>query len=118
MSRVCQITGAGTRFGGTIARRGLPKSKGGVGLKTTGREQRTYKVNVQKKRIWVPELQDFVSIRVSTRGLRTITKNGAYPTLLKAGVIKPVKPNPEKAAKKAAKKSASPAKGAKGAKKK
>lgn len=91
MSRVCQITGAGTRSGGTIARRGLPKKKGGVGLKTTGRAKRTYKVNVQKKRIWVPELQDFVLLRVSTRGLRTITKNGAYPTLLKAGVIKPVK---------------------------
>ena len=91
MSRVCQITGAGTQSGGTIARRGLPKSKGGVGLKTTGRTKRTYKVNVQKKRIWVPELQDFVLVRVSTRGLRTITKNGAYPTLLKAGVIKPVK---------------------------
>lgn len=97
MSRVCQITGAGTRSGGTIARRGLPKYKGGVGLKTTGRDKRTYKVNVQKKRIWVPELQEHVLIRVSTRGLRTITKNGAYPTLLKAGLVKRIKPKPAKA---------------------
>ena len=88
MSRTCQITGKGTRSGGTIARRGLPKKKGGVGLRTTGHTKRKFKVNVQKKRIWVPELGEFVTIKLSTRALRTVTKNGAYPTLLKAGLIK------------------------------
>ena len=29
-------------------------------------------------------------VRISARGLKTIAKNGAYPTLLKAGLIKPV----------------------------
>jgi large subunit ribosomal protein L28 len=92
MSRVCQITGRGTSFGRSIARRGLPKAKGGVGLKTTGMTKRRFKVNVQTKRIWVPELGEHVRVRVSAKGLRTINKNGAYRTLLKAGLIKPVKP--------------------------
>ena len=92
MSRTCQVTDRGTRVGGNISRRGLPKSQGGVGLRTTGHTKRTYKVNVQKKRIWVPELGEHVTVRLSTKALRTIDKNGAYPTLLKAGLIKPVKP--------------------------
>ena len=91
MSRVCQVTKRGTKSGRSIARRGLPKSKGGVGLKTTGVTKRKFKVNVHTKRIWVPELGQHVRVRLSTRALKTIAKNGAYPTLLKAGLIKPVK---------------------------
>jgi large subunit ribosomal protein L28 len=90
MSRVCQVTKRGTQVGGSIARRGLPKKAGGVGLRITGRTKRNYKVNVQPKRIWVPELGQHVTVRISTRALRTIAKNGAYSTLLKAGVIRPV----------------------------
>lgn len=97
MSRTCQVTKRGTQVGANIARRGLPKSKGGVGLRTTGHTKRTYKVNVQKKRIWVPEISEFVTVRLSTRALRTIDKNGAYPTLLKAGLIKPVHLHKKKA---------------------
>ncbi|HJM56535.1 MAG: 50S ribosomal protein L28 [Planctomycetes bacterium] len=89
MSRTCEVTGRGTRVGGTIARRGLPKKDGGVGLRTTGKNKRKFKVNVQKKRLWVPELGEYVTVKLSTRALRTVMKNGAYPTLLKAGLIRP-----------------------------
>ena len=51
MSRVCQSTGKRTRSGGSIARRGLAKSQGGVGIKTTGITRRTFKPNVQKVRV-------------------------------------------------------------------
>ena len=44
--------------------------------------------NLQKKRIYVPELGKNVIVTVSAKGLRTITKNGAYASLKKAGVIK------------------------------
>ena len=91
MSRTCEVTGRGTTVGGNIARRGLAKAKGGVGRRTTGRSKRKFKVNVQKKRIWVPELGEYVTVRLSTRALRTISKNGAFPTLLKAGLIRPKK---------------------------
>jgi large subunit ribosomal protein L28 len=89
MSRTCEVTGRGTATGGNIARRGLAKCKGGVGLRTTGHTKRKFKVNVQKKRIWVQELGEYVTVKLSTRALRTIQKNGAYPTLIKAGLIRP-----------------------------
>lgn len=96
MSRVCQVTKRGTRSGGSIARRGLPKKKGGVGLRTTGHTKRKFKVNVQKKRLWVPELGEFVKVKLSTRALKTVTKNGAYRVLLDAGVIRPVRAKKKK----------------------
>ncbi|MEI8174386.1 MAG: bL28 family ribosomal protein [bacterium] len=45
-------------------------------------------LNIQKKRIFVPEINKFINIKVSTQGMRTMKKNGAYATLLKAGLIK------------------------------
>lgn len=44
-------------------------------------------VNIQKKRIYVPELKKTVILNISTRALRTIEKNGAFKTLKKAGLI-------------------------------
>ncbi|MFH1608520.1 MAG: bL28 family ribosomal protein [Patescibacteria group bacterium] len=44
--------------------------------------------NLQKKKIFVPELNKSVSVEISTKGLKTIKKNGAYKTLKKAGLIK------------------------------
>ena len=91
MTRKCEVTGRGTRSGGSITRRGLSKASGGVGLNITGRSKRKFKVNVQKKRIFVPELGEYVRVRLSTRALRTITKKGPYRVLLDAGLIKPVR---------------------------
>ncbi|MBM3988936.1 MAG: 50S ribosomal protein L28 [Planctomycetes bacterium] len=87
MARRCPITGRGTTSGQQIARRGLPKKKGGIGLKTTGHTRRKFKVNVQHKRIWVQELGRFVRVRVSTRGLKLIDKRGAYVVLREAGLL-------------------------------
>ena len=44
--------------------------------------------NLQKKRVFVPELNKTINVEISTRGMRTLNKNGAYQTLLKAGLIK------------------------------
>jgi len=43
--------------------------------------------NLQKKRIYIPELKKTVVLNISTRALRTIEKNGAFRTLKKAGII-------------------------------
>ena len=51
MARTCEICGKGTVSGRSIARRGLPKKKGGVGLKTTGVSNRTFQANIQRIRI-------------------------------------------------------------------
>jgi large subunit ribosomal protein L28 len=87
MSRVCQVTGRKTQVGNQYVRRGLAKAKGGVGRKTTGITKRKFKINLQWKTIWVPEIHRAVRVRLSTRALRTLTKNGAYKTLLAAGLI-------------------------------
>lgn len=43
--------------------------------------------NLQKKRIYVPELGKTVTVNVSTQALRTIAKNGAFKTLKAASLI-------------------------------
>ncbi len=87
MSRICSITGAGVTRGSVIHRRGMAKKKGGVGRHVTKNVPRTFSPNLKTKKIWVPELNSFVVIKLSTRALKTITKNGAYATLKKAGLL-------------------------------
>ena len=43
--------------------------------------------NLRKKRIWVPELNKYVKVKLTARALKTVAKNGAYATLKKAGII-------------------------------
>jgi large subunit ribosomal protein L28 len=38
--------------------------------------KRWKKVNVQKRRVWVPEISRFVSVKLTTREIRTIDKIG------------------------------------------
>lgn len=87
MSRICSITGAGVKRGSVIHRRGMAKKKGGVGRHVTKNVPRTFSPNLKTKKIWVPELGGFVVIKLSTRALKTVTKNGAYATLKKAGLV-------------------------------
>ena len=42
--------------------------------------------NLQKKRIWWPEEETFVQLRVSTRALRTIRKKGLQTFANEAGL--------------------------------
>lgn len=43
--------------------------------------------NLQKKRIYIPELKKTMTLTVSTKAIKTIQKNGAFVTLKKAGLI-------------------------------
>ena len=97
MSRVCKVTGRRTRTGNSIARRGLAKAKGGVGIKTTGIKRRRFRPNLQWKRVWVPELNRFVRVRISAHAIRMINKKGAFRVLLDAGMVKPPKARKKKA---------------------
>ncbi len=45
-------------------------------------------VNLQKKKVYVPELKKTFVLTLSTKAIKTIQKNGAYATLKKAGIIK------------------------------
>ena len=85
--KVCHITGSRAARGSVIHRRGLAKKKGGVGRPITKLVPRIFTPNLRRQRIWVPELQKFVRIRVTARGIKTINKQGAYKALKKAGAI-------------------------------
>jgi large subunit ribosomal protein L28 len=69
MARQCDYCGKGTAFGGSIARRGLPKKKGGVGLNITGRAKRTFKPNIQRVRALVDGVP--TRVKVCTRCLKS-----------------------------------------------
>lgn len=87
MARVCSITGARVTRGHKYHHRGLAKKKGGIGLQLTKRVKRTFSPNLRVKRIWVPELNRFVKVKLTARALKTVSKNGAFKTLKKAGLL-------------------------------
>lgn len=80
MAKTCAITGKGSQVGGGYSNRTRATQ-----FNPTGKVRKY--PNIQKKRIFVPELNKSVTIHVSTKGLKTIQKNGAYETLKKAGII-------------------------------
>lgn len=77
MSRRCQVTGVGPRSGNSISH-------------AHNKSKRRFLPNLQKKRIWVKELGRFVTVKMSTRAMRTISKNGTsqLANLIKENKIK------------------------------
>ena len=81
MAKICVITKKGGMIGGGYSNRTRATK-----FNPTGRVRKY--PNLQKRKIFVPELNKSINIEVSARGLRTMKKRGAYATLLKAGLIK------------------------------
>ena len=81
MSKVCAITKKGSILGGGYSNRTRATKFNPTGM------VRKYP-NLQKKRVYVPELKKTFVLTISTRAIKTIQKNGAYATLKKAGIIK------------------------------
>lgn len=80
MAKVCDITGKGTLVGGRYSNRTRATQ-----FNPCGKIRR--QPNIHKKRIYVPEIGRHIIVNVSTKGLRTIAKNGAYKTLKEAKLI-------------------------------
>ncbi len=80
MAKQCQITGKKTQVGGRYSNRTRATQ-----FNPCGKARR--QPNLQKKRIYIPELKKTVVVQLSTKALRTIAKNGAYQTLKQAGLI-------------------------------
>lgn len=87
MSRICSVRKTKPTTGSRIHRRGLAKKKGGIGQHVTKMTTRKIYPNLKTKRIWVPELNKFVKVKLSARALKTVAKNGAYKTLSEAGLL-------------------------------
>ncbi|MCH8049807.1 50S ribosomal protein L28 [Patescibacteria group bacterium] len=81
MAKKCAITGKSSKMAGGYSNRTRATQ-----FNPTGKKRRH--ANLQKKRIYVPELKKFVTLTLSTKAIRTINKNGAYNTLRKAGILK------------------------------
>ena len=80
MARACVVTGKSTQIGGRYSNRTRATQ-----FNPAGKVRR--KANLQRRRIYIPELKKVVIVDVSVKGLRAIKKNGAYATLKKAGAI-------------------------------
>jgi len=80
MAKVCAVTKRGSRMAGGYSNRTRATQ-----FNPTG-NVRKY-TNLQKKRIYVPELKKYINLTISTRAIKTINKNGAYAVLKKAGLI-------------------------------
>lgn len=80
MARTCEVTGKSTQIGGRYSNRVRATQ-----FNPTGKVRR--KANIQKRRIYVPEIDKTVIVDVSMKALKTIKKNGAFATLKKAKLI-------------------------------
>jgi large subunit ribosomal protein L28 len=68
MSRVCQVTGKRPSYGNTVSH-------------ANNKKRRRFLPNLHTHRFWLEGEKRFVSLRVSTRGLRTIDKLGIEQVL-------------------------------------
>jgi len=80
MAKECAVTGKSSLVGGRYSNRTRATQ-----FNPCGKVRR--KANLQKRKIYVPELGKHISLIVSARALKTISKRGAHQTLKKAGVI-------------------------------
>lgn len=80
MAKVCAMTGKHSQIGGGYSNR-VRATK----FNPTGKVRKY--ANLQKKRVFVPELNKTLNLTLSTRAIKTINKHGAYKALKDAGVI-------------------------------
>ena len=63
MSRVCNVTGKKPMFGNNVS-------------PANNKSRRRFNINLQKKKFWLPNEKRYVTLRISTRGMRVIDKKG------------------------------------------
>lgn len=71
MAKICEISGKITRFGNNRS-------------DANNRTRRRFYVNLQTKKIYLPEVDTWLTICASTSVLRTISRKGWLPTFKKA----------------------------------
>ncbi len=70
MGRECEVSGKKTSFGNHKTTRGKAKYLGGVGIKCTGVSRRTFKPNLQRIHVWLPN-GTTTHLRVATSVIRS-----------------------------------------------
>ncbi len=65
MSKICELTGKRPIKGNSVSHSNV-------------KTKRRFLPNLQKKRIFVPEINDWVEVKVTAKALRTVSKYGLY----------------------------------------
>jgi large subunit ribosomal protein L28 len=73
MSRKCQITGKKPLVGNNVSH-------------ANNRIKRRQYPNLQYKKIFIPELNQYVRVKLSTKTLKAVTRQGLLPYLKKQGL--------------------------------
>ncbi len=63
MSKVCEVTGKRSMSGNNVSH-------------ANNKSKRRFYVNLQRKRFWLPDEKRYITLTVSTKGLRIIDKRG------------------------------------------
>lgn len=71
MARICDLTGKKVMVGNSVSF-------------SNKKTKRKFYPNLQKKRFYVPEMKDWITLKVSTSALRTINKMGISAAIEKA----------------------------------
>ena len=79
--KICAITKKSSLVGGGYSNRTRATK-----FNPTGKVRKY--ANLQKKKVFVPELNKTINLEISTKGMRTMKKNGVYATLRKAGLVR------------------------------
>jgi large subunit ribosomal protein L28 len=70
MARICQLTGKKPIVGNNVSHSNV-------------KTKRRFMPNIQKKRYYVPELETWITLKLTTQAMRTIDKLGVYSYLKK-----------------------------------
>lgn len=73
MARRCSVSKVGPLSGHQVSH-------------ANNKTKRKFNPNLQRRRIFVPKLQKFVTVRITTRVLRTMDKIGVEETFRKFGI--------------------------------
>jgi large subunit ribosomal protein L28 len=71
MARVCQVTGKRPQVGNNVSH-------------ANNKTKRKFYPNLQKKRFFLPEENRWITLKVSTKAIKTINKNGLSAVLKEA----------------------------------
>ena len=71
MAKVCELTGKKAQYGNNVSF-------------SINKTRRRFDVNLSKKRFYIPEEDRWVTLRISTRALKTINKKGISAVLKEA----------------------------------
>lgn len=80
MAKSCDLTGKSSQVGGGYSNRTRATQ-----FNPTGKRRRY--ANLQKKRVFIPELDKTVVLTLSTRAIKTINKKGPFKALKDAGLL-------------------------------